>query len=143
MFGKENFLGILYIFKTDLFNHNWLNDSYNGFLSIAHFDISNDIPFILLVSNFVSEEDKITMYSTLLNGTNENMNKLTKTSSDSFLRNHFVAVTGIIDDQIKDDVILIVSSWAKKYYISYRELMSKTQNDLLCLNIYGIGIWKS
>ena len=38
-----------------------------------------------------------------------------------FVEDHYVTVTGAIENRIKDNVILEISSWGEKYYIDFDE----------------------
>jgi hypothetical protein len=78
------------------------------------------------------------MYNNLLNDLNDNMNKLDEIDTEHTLQDHYVIITGFVEDQIKDDVFLIMSSLGKKYYISYKELKNKTAK-LLPIYVLGIG----
>lgn len=120
------------------FEYSWLDDTYNGFLNIICNSLEEDIPFILSTTNFIPKGNGVTMYLSLLTGSNENMNKLDNIDSYNKLREHAVTITGIIDDRIKDDAIIIFSSWGNKYFISYKELKEKTPNYF---DLYGIEIF--
>ena len=120
------------------FNYSWIDNTYNGFLNIICNSLKEDKPFILLASD--SMDESVLMYKELLKDKNENMNKLNNLDELNSLSTHFVAVTGVISDRIKDDAIIEFSSWGTRYYISYKELIKKTpkKTDLIGIEIINI-----
>lgn len=57
----------------------------------------------------------------LFNSTKDIISNISSNST----KNHYVTVTATYYDDIADDYYLEVSSWGKKYYISYEDFVDK------------------
>lgn len=50
---------------------------------------------------------------------------------------HYVVVTGLLEDRVKNQTILEISSWGRKYYVNYEELLEHIEkySDFMLSNI--------
>lgn len=77
--------------------------------------LDNDIPGMLAIGPY--SKDSVLLF-------NSTKDIISNTSSNS-TKNHYVTVTATYYDDIADDYYLEVSSWGKKYYISYEDFVDK------------------
>ena len=77
--------------------------------------LDNDIPGMLAIGPY--SKDSVLLF-------NSTKDIISNTSSSS-TKNHYVTVTATYYDDIADDYYLEVSSWGKKFYISYEDFVDK------------------
>lgn len=94
--------------------------------------IKNDIPVIM---SFDNTQQKITNYIFDTALPKElvlyNTNNYTSYSDETTIKSHYMTITGVIEysqdivlkntNEIPSEIMLQVSSWGKKYYVSYDE----------------------
>lgn len=77
--------------------------------------LDNDIPGMLAIGPY--SKDSVLLF----NSTKDIISNISSNST----KNHYVTVTATYYDDIADDYYLEVSSWGKKYYISYEDFVDK------------------
>ena len=82
--------------------------------------LNNDIPVCLLIDSLGNsgvnfKDDK----STTSDPYNYQINKY-----PYLVKHHFVTITGLLKDNVKNQTILKISSWGKEYYIDYDQLIT-------------------
>ena len=79
--------------------------------------LDNDIPVTLAIGP--DDEFGVDFYNDLCFTTNDSY--YLENKGKEFVEDHYVTVTGAIENRIKDNVILEISSWGEKYYIDFDE----------------------
>lgn len=77
--------------------------------------LSEDIPVILAIGPAIFTRDKVTFYGR----TEQDGKMIFKPVSRA--KDHYVTVTGMIEDQRDDTIMFEISSWGKRYYVNYNE----------------------
>ena len=92
-------------------------------LKIIREMLENDIPVPLLIGYSINKDSdncKLKLYTELRSAGSERNILWGNTDYSQW---HYVTITGLLIDRIRNDAILEVSSFGDRYYISYNELM--------------------
>ena len=79
--------------------------------------LDNDIPVTLSIGP--DDENGVDFYDEFSFTTKDSY--YLENKSMEYVKDHYVTVTGAIENRIKDSMILEISSWGKKYYIDFDE----------------------
>ena len=83
--------------------------------------IDRDIPVVLAANSIklYYKKDTETYCPKLYQNDTWNFKTYDFSEWAEVLQSHYVTVTGVMEDEIMDKILLRVSSWGKKYYIDY------------------------
>ncbi len=75
--------------------------------------LKNDIPVMLSIGSSVNNGEGIPFYSTII--------QCERGISNNYYSDHYVTITAVYYDDIANDYYLEISSWGKKYYVSFNQ----------------------